>query len=170
MNILILSDTHGHADRVEALLDRPSVRPDAILFAGDGMRDLSYLSLHCPLFAVCGNNDPMAFSTAGDTARTELTLDLDGHRLFLTHGHRLGVKSGIQRLLMHAVARGADVVIYGHTHCPHEEYVPAGTRVGDAVLENGIWLFNPGSLGDRNASFGTLTIHDGQLLFGHGRL
>lgn len=164
MTVLILSDTHGHADRVESLLDRPSIRPDAILFAGDGVRDLSYLSLPCSLYAVCGNNDSPTL------AQSELTVDLDGIRLFLTHGHRFGVKSGTERLLMHAVARGADAVIYGHTHRPHEEYVPAGTRVGDTVLEKGLWLFNPGSLGDREASFGTLEIRGGQLLFGHGRL
>jgi hypothetical protein len=31
-------------------------------------------------------------------------------------------------------------------------------------------VFNPGSLGDRNASFGTVTLRGGVLLCGHGSL
>ena len=170
MNFLILSDSHGHSDRIQALLDRPSVRPDAILFAGDGLRDFSYLSLPCPLFAVTGNNDFLLSNAGSDAPKSDLTLDVEGCRIFVTHGHLLGVKSGTERLLMHAVARHADIVIYGHTHNRYQEYLPAGTPVGDTVLTSPVWLFNPGSIGDRDASFGTLEIRGGQPLFGFGAL
>ena len=57
MTLLILSDSHGRPDRVAEAIRR--VRPDGILFAGDGLRDLSYcdppVSGSCPLWAVKGN-------------------------------------------------------------------------------------------------------------------
>ena len=157
MNFLILSDTHGHSDRIAKLLSRPSVRPDAILFAGDGVRDFEGLSLPCPLFAVKGNND---WST---TAPASMTLELEGLRIYLTHGHAQGVKYGLDALAGHARANGIDVAIYGHTHRRQESCLQA---------EEGrpLWLFNPGSLGDAEASFGTLTIRGGQVLFGFGSL
>jgi hypothetical protein len=37
-------------------------------------------------------------------------------------------------------------------------------------VQKPLTVFNPGSLGDRDASFGTLTIQKGQMLFGHGVL
>lgn len=39
MNILLLSDSHGHPDRIREAAER--TRPDCILFAGDGLRDLA---------------------------------------------------------------------------------------------------------------------------------
>ena len=55
MNILIISDSHGRGEYVEEAIRR--VRPDAILFAGDGLRDFSHMKLPCPLYAVKGNCD-----------------------------------------------------------------------------------------------------------------
>ena len=170
MTILILSDTHGHPDRIQALLDRPSVRPDAILFAGDGLRDFQYLTLPCPLYAVTGNNDFICSAMRGEIPQAELTLDLDGCRIFLTHGHRQGVKDSPAHLLPYAVAKQADIAIFGHTHEPYHEYVPAGERVGDTVTDHPIWLFNPGSLGDWQGSFGTLEIRNGKPLLSFGTL
>ena len=156
MNILILSDTHGHADRIQALLDRPSVRPDAILFAGDGIRDFQYLSLPCPLYTVMGNNDLICSAIRGAIPPSELTLDLDGCRIFMTHGHRHGVKETPSHLLRYAMGKKADIVIYGHTHEPYHEYIPAGESIGNEVTSRPMWLFNPGSLGDWRGSFGSL--------------
>ena len=170
MNLLILSDTHGHADRIMELLERPAVRPDAILFAGDGVRDFHYLSLPCPLYAVRGNNDMMISPVNGDLLKNDLLLDMEGCRILLTHGHLYGVKANNTRLLLHAIQRHADVVIFGHTHNRYQEYIPAGEDIGGVVTNRPMWLFNPGSLGDWQASFGTLEIRNGKWLTGFGQL
>jgi putative phosphoesterase len=170
MNILILSDTHGHADRIQSLLDRPSVRPDAILFAGDGLRDFQYLSLPCPLYSVMGNNDFICTAMQGELPKGELTLDFDGCRIFMTHGHRHGVKESTAHLLQYALSQKADIVIYGHTHEPYHEYIPVGEPIGDVVTTRPMWLFNPGSLGDWRGSFGSLEIRNGKTLLSFGKL
>ena len=170
MNLLILSDTHGRSDRIQELLDRPAVHPDAILFAGDGVRDFQYLSLPCPLFAVKGNNDMMVAPINGELPQNSLTLDLEGLRIYMTHGHLCGVKEQTARLLMQAIQQKADVVIFGHTHNRYQEYIPRGAQIGSTVTDHPMWLFNPGSLGDWKATFGTLEIRNGSPLFGFGEL
>ncbi len=177
MNILILSDSHGHRALVREAVDR--VRPDALLFAGDGLRDLAAVDdLPCPLYAVCGNCDlappplPCVNASAAGEMEEESLFELDGIRILLMHGHRLGVKNGYMPAILHAAKVGADVLIFGHTHEPMEKCLRPddggfGTELG---LSKPLWVFNPGSLGDRPHSFGTLTVRRGQLLFGHGRL
>ena len=53
--LLILSDSHGRPDRIDEALRR--VKPDGLLFAGDGLRDLTYREIPCPFWAVAGNCD-----------------------------------------------------------------------------------------------------------------
>ena len=63
----------------------------------------------------------------------------------------------------------ADVLIFGHTHVPLELRLTPD-RAYEYAVTKPLILLNPGSLGDREASFGTLTIRGGQLLPGHGQL
>ena len=46
MTLLVLSDSHGRPDLIEEAIRR--VRPDGILFAGDGLRDLTRVELPAP--------------------------------------------------------------------------------------------------------------------------
>ena len=41
-----------------------------------------------------------------------------GHHIFITHGHYYYVAMSEERLKEEARARGADIVMYGHTHRP----------------------------------------------------
>ncbi len=171
--LLILSDSHGHPDAIHEAIRR--VRPDGILFAGDGLRDLTYVELPCPLFAVRGNCDWMSAPlTIGGSLREVEEEELFAWgdlRILLLHGHRYGVKSGLSVATAHGARRGADILVFGHTHLPAEHRIPAGETVGGITLDRPLILFNPGSLGDsRTASFGTLTIRGGIPLFGHGHL
>ena len=56
-------------------------------------------------------------------------------RVFLTHGHLFGVKSGLDTLAAAAKDMGAQLALFGHTH--------------QALLEerNGVTLLNPGAAG-----------------------
>ena len=174
MTLLILSDSHGSPDRIAEAIRR--VRPDGILFAGDGLRDLTYCDIPCPVWAVRGNCDwsrsPLLIgqgATAPEDLRDEELFTVDGIRILLMHGHTYGVKGGLGAAVARAARVDADVLIFGHTHTPLELHLSP-----DGAYEYGVpkplAVFNPGSIGDRSASFGTLTIRNGQMLFGHGEL
>ena len=98
----------------------------------------------------------------------ETVLDLDGHRLFLTHGHKYGVKGGTGNLVYRALEKECDIVLYGHTHEREDRYIPFEDRDG------GIHIFNPGSIsrpyfGD-SASCGILEIVKSGVIFSHIKL
>ena len=177
MTYLILSDSHGHPDRIEEASRR--VRPDGILFAGDGLRDLARVDFttlpeRCPLWAVSGNCDwltvPLVVNDPLLEPKDEELITLEGVRILLMHGHTYGVKGGLGSAVTRAVQRDADLLIYGHTHLPVELHLRPDDRRADFSVSKSLTLFNPGSLGDRDASFGTLTIRNGQILLGHGCL
>lgn len=167
--ILIISDTHGKGDLAEKAAGL--TRPHLTLFCGDGLRDLDMRPHLYPLYAVRGNCDVFLTPLMGDIEET-MTLNIDGVKLFITHGHRYDVKSGLSSLIGKAVQESADAVIFGHTHEPLElTLLPehASSRFGIS-LNKPLHLFNPGSLGYAPHSFGTLTIRDGIPLFGHGQI
>ncbi|MBQ3483145.1 MAG: YfcE family phosphodiesterase [Clostridia bacterium] len=167
MEFLIVSDTHGRADRLAEVLAR--TRADVLLFLGDGLRDLNTVPAHFTVRAVRGNCDWMSHDDAPGL-RIE---DFGTTRIFLTHGHRYGVKGGFETAAEAAAKAGADVLLYGHTHRPLERMLRAGERVGDTVLEKPLLVLCPGSLGeppDGKPSFATLTLCSSGLLAGFGTL
>lgn len=167
MECLIFSDSHGKADRMERVLQEQPTAPSVIFFLGDGLRDSGFPRFERQtLYAVKGNCDGGMFGALLPFGE-ECVVSLEGHRILALHGHRYGVKSGLGALLSYAVAAEADIVLFGHTHIPTEEVVPAGTTVGNRVLTRPVHLFNPGSLAE--GSFGTLLLRGDTVLFSHGR-
>jgi predicted phosphodiesterase len=63
---------------------------------------------------------------------------------------------------------GADILVYGHTHVPVEYRLPPAE--GGTEERKPLILFNPGSIGDRDGSFGTITVRNGVILCGHGNV
>ena len=166
MDFLIFSDSHGKRNRIERVLARQVRMPDAIFFLGDGIGDLSDRERGIPVFRVRGNCD-WRFDQA-DVPEEQL-LNFEGRKIFLCHGHRFGAKSGTAGLICAALERDADVVLFGHTHAPLSETVPAGMQIGSACLPKPVVLFNPGSIGF-GESFGTLHLTPETVLFSHGML
>ena len=170
MKIIVISDTHGRSDRIEAVLRR-NRDYDALLFLGDGLRDFLNLEAEPYCFrAVCGNCD--GFSLSADTP-TELTLTLDGVKIFMTHGHGYSVKSGRGAITARGIALDADVVLDGHTHVREEKYISEGASVCGVSAKKGMYVFNPGSLGhplESPPSFGVIEIRNGQVLLSHGEI
>lgn len=164
MELLIFSDSHGRTDGMLWALDAQLRRPNGICFLGDGLRDLDALDDATAVYAVRGNCD---WDSAAASYPSELLLHFEGHTLFLTHGHTYGVKGGVGALIAHAADVGADIVLFGHTHEPLSETIPAGTQIGNRVLERPMYLFNPGSIGYEH-SFGTLLLSGDAVLFSHG--
>jgi putative phosphoesterase len=149
MRLLILSDTHGNYPlAVKALEEAGQV--DQIIHLGDEFEDACMIEaiLGSPLIKVPGNCD-----LGVDDART-ITMTFDGSRIFMTHGDRYQVKSGLARLHKKATAEQAGIVLYGHTH------VAAITEI------DGILFVNPGCLDNKcsTPSYAILTITHGKVV------
>ena len=159
MEILIVSDSHGRADNLrEVLRSHPNAK--YLLFCGDGLRDVGIAAREFPnviTAVVRGNCDWLSDIPA------ELYFKIDGVRILLMHGHTHSVKSGMDTALAYAKEKDAQILIYGHTHIPKNEY----------VSDMGITLFNPGSLAERTRegySYGVLEIRNGKYLLSHGNI
>ena len=168
MEFLVISDTHGRADRLAAVFAR--THADVLFCLGDGLRDPASTAGGPPTVrAVRGNCD---FFGSGDTPETRVE-DFGTTRFFLTHGHRYGVKYSPWALAAAAAAAGADVALYGHTHVPYTATLPAGASVGGVVLAKPLLLLCPGSLGEPRGgapSFATVTVRPNGILAGFGEL
>ena len=172
MKLLVLSDIHGRVDRARDVMALHA-DADALLFLGDGIRSLPYEEWmgQGKLFAgVRGNCDSFLFGSDYEFSN-ELLLNFDAYTVMMMHGHTHGVKGGIERALAYAYGRGANLLLYGHTHRAEERYFPEGTKIGDLTLHHPMWVMNPGSLGEPregNPSYGLVQIRNGQILLSHG--
>jgi putative phosphoesterase len=171
MNLLVFSDSHGRGSNMLDALARQIKRPDAIIFLGDGLKDLWYCDFgDIPIFAVSGNCDIYNFYGKG-IADKELVVTFGGKRFMLVHGDRYGVKQGFARIVMAADEKEVDVVLFGHTHTPLSLYIDKDDNELGLNLKKPLYLFNPGSIGDYNASFGCVTLDErGGILLSHGSI
>lgn len=129
MRLGIIGDTHGQVELAIKLLNQ--LKPlDLVLHTGDYYDDGALLgqAVDVEIHAVAGNWDPLG---AGPK---EKTLQLEGKKIYLTHGHQYQVQFTMQRIFYRALELGADVVIFGHTHvCYCQEH-------------EGVLFFNPGAV------------------------
>ena len=143
MIFYVFSDSHGYSKNIEAVLREQL--PDELIFLGDGELDLLPIRKKYPdlkIYQVRGNCDLTS------SAREMLTIQCGRKKIFACHGHTLGVKSSLDRLISKAFDSEADVVLYGHTHIPHTEYKMA------------MEILNPGSIGDvPDPTYGILEIN-----------
>ena len=171
MNVLVFSDSHGRGSNMVEAFSRQIKRPDAIAFLGDGLRDLDYCEFdNIMLLAVTGNCDLYNLYCKG-IAKREIVVTLGGKKIMITHGDRYSVKSGLARIIMAADEIGADIVLFGHTHEPLSLYIDNEENDYGLKLKKPIYLFNPGSIGDYNATFGCLEIGSrGEVILSHGEI
>ena len=170
MELLVMSDSHGAIKNIDEALSRQIKKPDAILFLGDGLRDIAYADIDgITLFAVCGNCDLYSL-IRGIEVEEELVFTLGDKRIMMVHGHKYGVKSGLGYLLSAAASRDVDIVLYGHTHEKYEAVVLPDNEYG-IKTKKPIYVLNPGSIGDYRASWGNITVDPcGRILMSHGNL
>ena len=137
--LLILSDSHNSRLAIENILAAEADSIDALIFLGDGLRDLEQALTFYPslrAYAVAGNCDFGALEPLDGLAA------FDGVVVFYT-------------LADAAAARGANVALFGHTHIPVAEE------------RGGVFLFNPGSCGRCYTgpnTYGILTLADGKVV------
>ena len=113
MRILIVSDTHKAHGNLERALEKEGPL-DMLIHLGDveGKADYIEAVAGCPVHMVSGNND--FFSDLP----WEEEFFIGDHHVFITHGHGYFVGMNEDRLKAEARGRGADIVMYGHTHMP----------------------------------------------------
>lgn len=130
MRILVVSDTHRKNDNYLKLLKLLGPL-DLIIHCGDaeGSEYLLTAAAECPVRIVLGNNDYFSLLPR------ELEFNVDRYKVWVTHGHNYYVSMGDEFIKKEAIARGKDIVFFGHTHRP----------VIDQSTE-GIIAVNPGSL------------------------
>jgi len=135
MRVGVFSDSHGDSNALDELLEKMG-HVDAVCFLGDVARDADHLRDRCaamanqpPLYAVRGNND--YYSTC--QLPWELLIELDGVRIYMTHGHRM---VSYMSLVYKAQELEARVAMFGHTHAAFCE------------VQQGVMLLNPGSAGN----------------------
>ena len=129
MKILIVSDTHRQNNNYLKAVQRVSP-VDMVVHCGDveGSEYIISEAAGCPVVMVAGNND--FFSNLP----REKEFRIGNYQIWLTHGHNDYVSMGNETIKKEAEARGADIVMYGHTHKPVIDF-------GDNVI-----AVNPGSL------------------------
>lgn len=129
MKVLIVSDTHHHNENYLRVLERVSP-VDMVIHCGDieGSEYLIADSAGCPVQMVMGNNDFLS-----DLPR-EKEFQIGKYKVWLTHGHNYYVSMGNEIIKKEAKSRGADIVMYGHSHRPVVD------------IEGDIIAVNPGSL------------------------
>ena len=128
MRIGIMGDTHGDILSIQQAVSAAGP-VEFWLHTGDFYRDSLIIAAisSVSVIAVTGNCD-------GRTeAKPDEFVEVAGLRLWLTHGHRYGVKTDLSELREWALRYEADVVVFGHTHQPF---------IGN---ESGLLFFNPGS-------------------------
>lgn len=130
MKILLISDSHGHKDRIPSILERHG-DISYVIHLGDYGTDVDAVNEAYPALptaAVQGNNDKSRVYP------DEKLLQLAGRGIFITHGHAYNVGRDLTPLVAKAHQQKAEIAVFGHTHVPHVEQ------------KDGVLLVNPGCL------------------------
>lgn len=151
IRIGVVADTHRNEASIRRALHALG-DIDCLMHVGDGIRDVLFVeaAYDIPVYAVAGNCD---FGDYPD----ELSVELGGRKIFLTHGHYFGVRSfGTRPLVKYAVKNGYDITLFGHTHMPE-------------VFAHGRHVFmNPGSTSEprgpkRHPTCGLIELRDKEI-------
>lgn len=129
MKIGIISDTHGDIPSGRKAI-KAMGKIDLLIHAGDTYRDAMLLKevTKLDVVAVKGNTD---FDCE---APSEATINVEGKKIFLSHGDKYNVKYSLDKLYYKALETNSNIMIFGHTHIP------------TYVKEGGIVFINPGSV------------------------
>ncbi len=146
MKILVVSDTHGDFAVLKDIIES-NADADMLIHLGDGERDIAKareLFPMLPIVYVAGNCD------YGNHEKSHITTAC-GIKIFCCHGHRYGVRDGIELLAETARKYDCSIALYGHTHI---------SRIDQT---NNIVVMNPGSpscpRGGKKPSYGIIELN-----------
>ena len=151
MRIAVISDSHGRGSVVDRILRREK-DAETVIFLGDvtaDIEDFTYEYTDKCFYIVSGNCDRFSSYPYSDIAT------VGGVKIFITHGHTLGVKGSTAALASAARQADCKIALYGHTHIPDIKY------------EDGLYIVNPGSCSrsrDGGNSYAVIDIRDNEIL------
>ena len=154
MKIIVVSDTHGDTYSLKSAINS---KPDAevIIHCGDGNSEFESLKALYPqkhFIGVRGNCD---FCTSASNIET---ITLEGKKIFITHGHIYNAKYGLYNLVCAARENGADLLLFGHTHTPLEDY------------DDGLYIVNPGSCHGYDGGYAYIDVTEKGIVTRHYKL
>ena len=160
MKCLCFSDSHGNIRYLKSALERHR-DAEVVFFLGDGLSDLERVMPVIgdkAVLSVKGNCDIFGALSGKEVEKTS-AITLEGVRVVFTHGDLYGAKYGFDGLSRLGEERGADVVLYGHTHYALEKYI--------SLEERGLYLLNPGTVGGvyQKPTYGVLNLENGRASF-----
>ena len=144
MKVLILSDSHMYNDILTDILNH--IQCDCIVHCGDSVFE-SDDPLLKKMYVVRGNHD-LPYLPINHT------LNIEGYRCLITHGHYFRVYEGYDELYEYMKENNFDICFHGHTHVPHIEYVHE-----KLMINPGSVMFNRGSC--ECGSYAIADIQDG---------
>ena len=109
MLIAVVSDTHGNENTILKIRNEIKERNvKYMIHLGDNIDDAEKIvdGLDCTFYGV---------------------------KVFITHGHKYGVKMGLNNIFYKGKEVEVDAVLFGHTH------------IKIISKEDGLWIINPGS-------------------------
>ena len=149
MRIVAFSDTHHNISRAERVINNiPGIT--GVIHCGDVLPDAEELKSdfsNIDFYTVPGNCDLFQ-------GESEKLIEIEGKKIFITHGHRYNVKTEVE--LEYPTIRdrgrelGAELVIFGHTHIPYNR------NWGDIIV------MNPGSI-KYEGTYGVIEVDNGKL-------
>jgi len=149
MKVIVVSDTHGRIDDFISKINSME-KPQLIIHLGDYVEDGEKIKSITKVgtIIVKGNGDYF-----NKTYKDDEVIYIGGKRFFITHGHKYGVKYGLNNLLYRGEEVGADIILFGHTHAPL------------IVKDSNIMIMNPGSASyprgiERKKTFGIIEIEE----------
>ena len=178
MKCLIFSDTHGN-DRLiyKALASHKDA--EVIFFLGDGLSDfagINFQSYNMAFFAVKGNCDFNSVRYFNPEPQKEDSVELMGRKIVFTHGDLYEAKRGTVCLESFCERMQGDILLFGHTHVRLEKYIDVeekyrnNSRYEDKLSDmKNYYLFNPGSAGGYDGSYGIMTLTENSVLFSYGK-
>jgi len=150
--ILVVSDSHNNYKKLEAII-KEEAPFDYIVHCGDGAGDLLHIDLPwgVNVIRVLGNVDVMR---GCDFDRCDLIV-VNQKKIYVTHGDLFHVKNDCTEILLEGERKGADVILFGHTHI---QFQGGGSPV----------LFNPGY--SAKGFYGIVEVGDSEITFYHKSL
>lgn len=129
MLIAVVSDTHRMIKYINSAKELIK-EADILVHLGDNIEDVELLEegFKGKVYAVAGNCD------YSKKYPKETIIEVNGRKIFFTHGDLYGVKSSINNIYYRGRELEVDIVLFGHTH----QHV--------IEEESGIILMNPGSI------------------------
>ncbi|WP_404329462.1 metallophosphoesterase family protein [Mesobacillus maritimus] len=145
--ILIVSDSHGSTELLDAIKAKHASEVDQMIHCGDSELSEDNESIS-GFTSVKGNCD-----FYGDFPE-EALVEVDGYKILVVHGHLYSVKSSLLSLSYRAEEAGANIVCFGHSHLLGAE------KIQDVLF------INPGSIrlprGRHERTYVILELKDGK--------